>query len=218
MSKIQKYYFIYKTTCKITNKYYVGMHITENIEDNYLGSGKRLHYSINKYGKQNHIREILEFLPDKKSLIEREAAIVNKTMLDDYLCMNLTYGGNGNWAYLNSNSDIQRNKCKKANIKMKWLRENDPEWVKHKSLCISIGNKLTYNNGRIPNPPDWTGKKHTKITKLKMHNTHEQNKHQQGEKNSQYGTRWITNGKENKKIHKDNTIPDGWKLGRKMRL
>jgi hypothetical protein len=37
-----------------------------------------------------------------------------------------------------------------------------------------------------------------------------------GEKNSQFGTRWITNGIENKKIKKDSIIPDGWKLGRKV--
>lgn len=36
--------------------------------------------------------------------------------------------------------------------------------------------------------------------------------------NSQFGTCWITNEKENKKIPKGNTIPNGWRLGRKMRL
>lgn len=30
-----------------------------------------------------------------------------------------------------------------------------------------------------------------------------------------YGTCWITNGIENKKIHKGDTFPDGYKLGRK---
>lgn len=39
--------------------------------------------------------------------------------------------------------------------------------------------------------------------------------HGKGEKNSQFGTCWITNGKENKKIKKEETIPNGWKLGRK---
>ena len=44
-------HYIYKTTCNITNKYYIGMHSTSNLEDGYLGSGKRLRYSIRKYGK-----------------------------------------------------------------------------------------------------------------------------------------------------------------------
>ena len=36
-----------------------------------------------------------------------------------------------------------------------------------------------------------------------------------GKNNSQYGTVWITNGTENKKIKKNTEIPNGWYLGRK---
>jgi hypothetical protein len=35
-----------------------------------------------------------------------------------------------------------------------------------------------------------------------------------GENNSQYGTRWITDGKQNRKIDKISNIPEGWKAGR----
>ena len=35
-----------------------------------------------------------------------------------------------------------------------------------------------------------------------------------GEKNSQYGTMWITNGEFNRKIKKDDIIPLGWAMGR----
>ena len=38
--------------------------------------------------------------------------------------------------------------------------------------------------------------------------------HSQCEKNSQFGTRWITNNVENKKITRDSIVPDGWRLGR----
>ena len=39
-------------------------------------------------------------------------------------------------------------------------------------------------------------------------------KHQQGERNSQFGTHWITDGVSNKKIKNDKNIPIGWRLGR----
>lgn len=38
--------------------------------------------------------------------------------------------------------------------------------------------------------------------------------HQCGQKNSQYGTMWITNGVQNKKIKKCDTLPEGWYRGR----
>lgn len=37
---------------------------------------------------------------------------------------------------------------------------------------------------------------------------------QAGESNSQYGTCWITNGEENKKIDSNQEIPEGWQRGR----
>ena len=57
----RKYHYIYKTTCKLTNRYYYGMHSTDNLEDGYKGSGTRLKYSINKHGLENHCCEKLEF-------------------------------------------------------------------------------------------------------------------------------------------------------------
>jgi hypothetical protein len=42
--------------------------------------------------------------------------------------------------------------------------------------------------------------------------------HQSGKRNSQYGTCWINNGKENKKIKKDDPIPEGFIKGRKIKF
>ena len=84
-----KYHFIYKTVCIITNKYYIGMHSTPNLNDGYIGSGKIIKSSILKYGKSLHSFEILEFVDTLESLVLREKEIVNKDLLKDPLCMNL---------------------------------------------------------------------------------------------------------------------------------
>ena len=118
--KQHRYHFIYKTTCILNDSYYIGMHSTSNLDDGYLGSGKRLNYSIKKHGKENFKREILEFFEDRISLKNRERDLVNEDLLNDPKCMNLTLGGNGNWEFLNSNSELQRDKCIRGNIKMKW--------------------------------------------------------------------------------------------------
>ena len=88
-------HYIYKTTCNVTQRYYIGMHSTTNIEDGYLGSGKRLRYSIRKYGKENHTKEILEFLRTREELVIRESEIVDKILISDKMCMNLCVGGQG---------------------------------------------------------------------------------------------------------------------------
>ena len=41
--------------------------------------------------------------------------------------------------------------------------------------------------------------------------------HQKGNGNSQYGTMWITNGTENKKMKKVDPVPDGWYKGRRIK-
>ena len=61
----------------------------------------------------------------------------------------------------------------------------------------------------------WSNKTHSDETKYLMREIHKKNKHQQGSKNSQYGTMWITNGEKNRKIKKVDSIPEGWYKGRK---
>ena len=68
--------------------------------------------------------------------------------------------------------------------------------------------------------PIWTGKCHSAETKAKMRKVHQQNNHQKGIKNSQYGTCWVTKNGINKKIKKEllpQFIEDGWLKGRKIK-
>ena len=75
MVRNRKYHYIYKTTNIINNKFYIGMHSTDNLNDGYLGSGKRLWFSIKYHGKENHKIEILEFCENREKLKLREKDI-----------------------------------------------------------------------------------------------------------------------------------------------
>ncbi len=91
----KKHHYIYKIICSVTNKFYVGIHSTDNLEDGYMGSGKKLWNSIKKYGIENHTKEIIEFFPNRDLLINKEKEIVNESLLKDKLCMNIALGGYG---------------------------------------------------------------------------------------------------------------------------
>jgi group I intron endonuclease len=67
----KKFNFIYKTTNLVNGKFYIGQHSTNNLDDNYLGSGDYLKKDIRELGKLKFKREILEYC-DFKDLSIRE--------------------------------------------------------------------------------------------------------------------------------------------------
>jgi hypothetical protein len=210
--KNKKFYYIYKTTNIVNGKYYIGMHTTDNLNDGYVGSGKRLWYSINKYGKENFKCEILEMLPDSSSLRKREIELVNEDLLKDSMCMNLTVGGGDGFYFINkkglnnkSNQFILGNKASVEKLR------TDEKWRIRHSKIASENMKKSHILGKIKYDT-FTGKKHSEETKRKIGQTNSIK--QKGKNNSQFGSKWITNGEENKKIKMMETVPTGWKLGR----
>mgnify|MGYP002397533366 CR=1 FL=1 len=75
--------------------YYIGLHSTDDLNDGYFGSGQRLAKSIAYHGKSQHTKRIIEFLPTRKAVKEKEAQLVNEATLKDPFCMNLCKGGQG---------------------------------------------------------------------------------------------------------------------------
>ena len=207
MRRERKHHYIYKTTCKVTNKFYVGMHSTDNLEDGYLGSGKKLWYSIRKHGAENHEKEILEFLPNRSSLKNREKEIVNERFLENTLCINIALGGGGGFG-----SEEHMKKCSSAgNDAFRNRLQNDPEFKKRFSDYARIAS----SKANKKKPPLFTGKTHSEETKQKIGKLNSEK--QKGDGNSQHGTCWITNGSENKKIKKTDDLPEGWSYGRKIK-
>lgn len=90
-AQYMKYHVVYKTTrCDGSGKYYIGMHSTDRLDDDYLGSGQILWRSIKKYGRDVHKREILYILPTRKEAVLKEHEILNSISRDDALCMNIS--------------------------------------------------------------------------------------------------------------------------------
>lgn len=202
-NELKKYHFIYKTTSLINGEYYIGMHSTNDLQDGYLGSGTRLMRAVRKHGKENFVMEILEYLPTRKLLSEREKEIVTMQEVTDKKCMNLKVGGTGGWPPTAKQRFIERMK--------------DVDFKKLFSQKASDRNKKQFEEGTRERKYfyDWTGKKHSPEAIEKMRIVHKGKG--TGTKNSQFGSFWITNGVENKKLKKDTPIPTGWYIGRVLK-
>lgn len=87
-------FITYKTTCLVTGKYYIGSHKTDNLEDGYLGSGKKLNESIQKHGVDQHKREILGIFETRaESLSLEHNLIAHAIQLNDDKLLNMNNGG-----------------------------------------------------------------------------------------------------------------------------
>jgi len=208
--KNKKYHFIYKTTNVVNEKFYVGMHSTDDLNDGYIGSGKKLWYSIKKYGREKFTIERLEFFEKRKDLIKREKKLVNDKLLKEPLCMNLRPGGEG--GFISVENQFKRAQAGGLKAwKTPGFREKMIE-ISKKTGKLAYLKKIGIFNPALEN--GFKGKKHTIEFKNKIGEIN--SKHQTGKGNSQYGTCWITKNKKNKKIKKEELqrwLDNGWNKG-----
>lgn len=192
----QKFHILYKTTNIITNNFYIGIHSTINLNDDYLGSGIRIRNEIQKYGPSNFRRDILQVFESRQAALSAESVIVNKELLLNPHCLNLCEGG-----MAGSGRQFTSEELKKAAIARK-----------NKKRGLDCDLKLQIEMRERARSPISIEKRKKTFTKIG---------HQQGEKNSQYGLIWIFNdilikSIRIKKEDLDSYIKDGWQIGRKQ--
>ena len=202
----RKFHYIYKISrTDGSGRYYIGMHSTDDLEDGYFGSGMLLWKSIRKHGKEKHSKEILEFLPSRKELKERERQLVNEEILNDPRCMNLQLGGEGGWC--DSHQDHF------AALQQQFAAGSDA--AKARSAKSAKTQSAMMLAGALA-PPSFSGMKHTAETRRKM--SMSQSGKQRGEKNSQYGTCWVNQNGNALKIKRElleKYLATGYQRGRK---
>jgi len=90
------YYYLYKITNVVNNNIYIGVHSTDNLNDDYFGSGKILQYAVKKHGKNIFKKEILEFFSSSDDMFNAERNIVNEEFVKRLDTYNIKEGGLGN--------------------------------------------------------------------------------------------------------------------------
>lgn len=208
--KEKKYHFIYKTTNMLSGRYYIGMHSTDDLDDGYLGSGNRLRLAVRKHGRENFVREILEFYDSREELKIREEEIIDLNEIAKEDCMNLVVGGGGFML------DEHHYECSKAGGKsLSKKRTEDKKLAEMYSLMNSNNLKKAHENGKLKYD-NFNNKYHSEETKLLMSESHVGKG--TGNANSQFGTCWVTKNGLNKKIKKEEIgeyLNNDWEKGRK---
>ncbi len=218
------FYLIYRITNNINNKIYVGSHKTKNKDDGYMGSGKYLKHAINKYGVENFTKEILFEFATAKEMYDKEAEIVDDNFLAEENTYNLKRGGFGGFDYINSSgknlygSNGQPgfggdNLTKSITGHRMKATGRFEEW----SGKISNTLRQKFNTGELVG--SFKGRLHSDETKKLIGS--KMSILQFGNRNSQYGSCWVTHpvlgNKKIKLADINNYISLGYNRGRKIK-
>lgn len=135
------HYIVYKMVNTINNKYYIGQHVTNNVFDNYSGSGSYLERAQKKYGLDNFIKIILFDFDnfDDMNNKEKELVPISECYPNNPMSYNLKEGGSNGGHTLDA---IE--KLKKA-LKHTWETKSDEERRQHGLKTRNFGEK----NGRF---------------------------------------------------------------------
>ena len=291
------YHYFYKITNKLNGHYYYGIHSTNNLDDGYMGSGRKLRRAINKYGIENFEKEILKFFETREDCAKYEHEIVTEELVLAKDCYNISLGGEqtcckGTVPVIDKETgecvrvpieeqfDDKYKSLNKGFITMidneseKFIRISIDEYNdnpnKYSNLCPFEKNHIfVYKNDdsnkrifmidksnfdksiytiaenhfqkgtifvrdkdgnilRVSNNDERylsgelkfisEGYKFTDEQKQHLKNKFKEIGHQKGEKNSQYGTKWICKNGVKMKIKKEQLneyISNGWHLGMK---
>lgn len=147
------YHYFYKITNKLNDHYYYGIHSTENLNDGYMGSGRKLRRAINKYGIENFEKEILKFFETREECAKYEQEIVTEELVLAKDCYNISLGG--------------EQTCCKGTV---------PVIEKETGICIRVpiedkfnDNYESLNEGLVPVIDNLTGK-YVRISKEEYYN------------------------------------------------
>lgn len=130
------FYGIYKITNKVNGKMYIGQHITDDLDDGYLGSGTVIRRAVAKYGEECFTKEWLEFTDNKADLDYIERMYVNEEWLARPDTYNLVLGGVGSaWHGKKMSMELRK--------KLSDAHRGQRAWNKGKKMSKQIRKKLS---------------------------------------------------------------------------
>ena len=209
------FYTVYKITNKINGKVYYGAHETDDLDDDYPGSGgKNFQNDLDKYGKENFEREILFFLDSSDDMFDKERKVIaEENGVADPNCYNEKPGGKGGWGHIHADPEKNSKRCKE-----RW-QDKEYREKQYKARCKAWEDPEIRERRTHAIKDGWQNKKSKKKASEKAKRLWEDEKYrkrilQSRKKSSLKGRKYITDGTDNKMIPPDDPIPEGWRRGR----
>jgi hypothetical protein len=205
--KNRRYHIVYETINLVNNNIYIGAHSTDDLSDDYLGSGDNILRAINKHGRENFKREILYIFPTSEEMFLKEASIVDSEFIRRKDVYNIIVGGYGGY---NKGSKGLKHMHKKETGERCAVHESaiskmiDQGWVLGRNMSSTTDTIWIYKD---------QSKKMIKPTLL---NEFEKEGWTRGlPKSPTSGKKWIYNPKTDKyslceKSDIDNKLSEGW--------
>lgn len=188
-----------------------------------MGSGTLLKKDQEKYGIDAFDKEYIKICDSFDEMVDMESTIVNDEFVKREDTYNQILGGIHGWSAINKyNKNLygKNGQIGYGGENFIWgdelvnlLKERGEYDTYLEKISKSL--KLAWETGKLCG---FKNKKHSEESKKRIGEAN--SIYQSGNKNSQYGTKWIYNSelKMSKKIHMNDEIPIGWKLGRKIKF
>lgn len=131
------FHYVYRITNLLNKKIYIGVHSTENLDDDYMGSSISLSKDLGIYGRDNFKKEILKFFDTRKEALEMEADLVNTDFILRDDIYNINEGGKTNTTGLVPVRDKEGNTfmCSKL----------DPRYISGEYVHVIKGHKYNFS-------------------------------------------------------------------------
>lgn len=200
---------IYRTTCLVNGKIYIGAHRTEDPNDSYLGSGKALSYAIQKYGREKFSKEVLFEFNTEEEMFAKEREIVTTDFRKRADTYNLVEGGDS-WGM------SQDGGGNRGHQRQREIAAKDPTFRDYQRDSGRTLHQRAVLKGTARKGSGFKGRTHSEDSRQKIGEANKVSN--SGERNSQHGTKWVCKlGEKPLKVPMEEVsewLGKGWHLGR----
>jgi hypothetical protein len=201
-------YTVYRTVNLLNQKFYIGVHKTDDPLDKYLGSGALVLRAVQKYGADNFRKEILFTFKNATEAFDKEEELVAKESQNPQ-CYNMRKGGEGGFDYINrSGKSGQKLGAKRAGAKLQIWWKNHPELHAERRRKAIAQCKENRRLGKSVMKGDHLSEDHKQKLRESL----------SGERNPAFGNIWISHPIMRKKRHVPSEeveawVANGWQRG-----